>query len=294
MLGDDFLFKKYFRFIKVSKISGDVTNEVLNKFEQFYDIQNISNEEKIFFDEIFKKVQQQADYKKIIKVFYVYSKKEQSIDLSFLEDLNNSQLNKKYFIHYLSIDDMEYQTKLQKDNNYMTKFDIIVLGGCDSYAYNVKGINQQTFNDIKKYHNQNGIILLLHDVMYGPLRDIFMPLTKLIGFKYINPLIQKGSPLNMFEKVKLNDSFSETDIQSIVFQIQNSFTISKIHYTTMYDKGNVIYFSDDGKNENLDEHLADCQMGHEIEIKQEEQKFFYNVICHLFEHCKNHNVKTLI
>lgn len=47
--------KKYFRFIKVSKISGDVTNEVLNKLEQFYDIQNISNEEKIFLMKFSKK-----------------------------------------------------------------------------------------------------------------------------------------------------------------------------------------------------------------------------------------------
>ena len=180
-------------------------------------------------------------------------------------------------------------------------FDVVVLGGCDSFAYYANGIDQEAFDFIKAYHNQNGIILFLHDTMYSKLVDIFRPFGDLIGYNQLNPTITNGEFIfNYFDRVKLKESMKENEILTSPFNIdidiENTFPVVKTHHTPEYKSEHVVLIDPKFKQnyyiENLNENLADCQMGHDPQITKQEQQLFYNIICHLYEKCKNNKVST--
>ena len=292
---NEVLFKNFFQLINVDKITGPVMNEILDRLK--YEV--LPSEDQQFLNKIFERFKKQSkffnsDYRKIIKILHVYANGGSSIDFEFIEDLNQDKANAKYFIHYKPILDTSLDEKLKNDNKYLMKFDVVVIGGCDSFAFVAKGITQNVFDNMKCYHNDDGVILLLHDVMYGPLVNMFQPLCQLLGYKRQNPLLGNGR-LEFYQNVKFVESSEKSDMTSFPFEIGKSFEVAMWHHTPEYDPKFAVFNNGNDKNyytENLDEKLANLELGHTTDIGINEQKFFYNAIVHLFEKTRNNHVKT--
>lgn len=129
----------------------------------------------------------------------------------------------------------------------------------------------------------------MHDVVYSNLEPVLLPLANLMDYKGFNAR-------NVFEKLKTDFNSRNKEIFSMPFEIDNNFIVAPTHQTPEYNsKYSILYDSDKNNHyysENLDENIADCQMGHTNTITESEQKFFYNVVCHLYKWHLKHNVKT--
>lgn len=101
-----------------------------------------------------------------------------------------------------------------------------------------------------------------------------------------------------FTEVELNEACNKKDILEIPFVLHTPIKIAKTHVTPNYaDPKYFVLVGQSNCNyyvENLDEHVADCTIGHSPDIPESEQKLFYNIICHLYRFCHDHQVKTII
>ena len=166
------------------------------------------------------------------------------------------------------------------------------LKPADAYAYKQDSISFDTIRNLKNFHNLNGTILFLHDVVYLRLVDPLSSFTNFLGYKK-----QHDKPLDLFTKVHFNENIGNTNLLSTPFSIPKTFEVAPTHISPKYDHKYSIFLNPSNDcyyAENLDEHFADCTMGHSPDITNNEQKFFYNVICHLYLNSLNHHILTNI
>ena len=169
---------------------------------------------------------------------------------------------------------------MRNDKKFLTLFDVVVVGGSDSFGNRTNCITPSFINDLKLFHNKEGILLFLHDVTYMK--------SNLMGFS------DNNVPNERIEQVELIKNIGKEEVVTKPFFVGEKFTVSNTHRTPVYNSDfdvvsgqNQNYYS-----ENLEEHIADIQIGHTIGISIEEQKFFYNVICRLYNFSRDHHVKT--
>ena len=173
------------------------------------------------------------------------------------------------------------------------------FGSCDSYLVHAKALNDSVFDKLKQFHNEGGIIIFLHDVLYQLDANLFnksmRPFGDLLGYR------SSATVQPHFTEVKVNKNYHKLNeygqiLFSNPFYVDPSFGVAETHQTPIYDPYYVVLSSNDGQNyftQNIDEHLADCTMGHSPDLSEAEKMFFYNVICNLFDYCQlNKQVKT--
>ncbi|KAK8857671.1 hypothetical protein M9Y10_016078 [Tritrichomonas musculus] len=218
------------------------------------------------------------------------------LNLNFINQLNRE--NSKYVINWSCISaDKELLYMLRYQKNYFTFFDIIVFGGCDNFAQYRTYIDERMFKDfILPYHQQGGIILFLHDFFSKQYMKIFASFGEFLGFQKIANYDAKNDD---YMDVQFNASYVNKEVITSPFLIGEQIKIAKTHqgsvfdekYTVLYDKKNNIhqYYT-----ENLDKNIANIEIGHSIEITDNEKKLFYNIICHLFSNRNTNNESNVI
>lgn len=281
----EFFITEFIQYINFDKLSKPVLNEVISKLN--FDLSGL---DRLIYDKLIKRYQTELSIVDINVLIIIIGEHAiaptwKNIDFTFIDYLNGNDENRNYRIHYKTILNTKFNTK----SGYMNLFDVVVIGGCDSYSAFKPGIKKQ---EIDEYHNKGGIILLLHDVVYGEMGEILKPLVGLMG--YTKQISERGCS----NEVHLKESCDKKDVLSVPFKIESPIKVALTHRTPEYadpnyyvlvDENNLYYYV-----ENLDEHVADCIMGHSHDIKESEQKLFYNLICHLYNFCHGLQVKTKI
>ena len=286
LLKDPELFqKKFLKYVNFDNLSNPVMTEVLSHINF-----DLSQEEQEIMGKITERLRKDLSIVHINVLIIIISNdvisphKLKNIDFSFIDYLNKDTYNRKYQIHYKTMVSTDFNEK----QDYMKLFDVVVLGGCDSYGYFNPKIKQA---EIFNYHNLGGILLFLHDVVYAEFEPTVAPLARLVG--YGGNIFPQGAGAN---EVHLKEECEKNDILSTPFEIENPFKVAPTHRTPNYVDQNYEVLLDENNNyyyvENLDEHVGDCIMGHSHAITEAEQKFFYNLICHLYRCCHGNQVKT--
>ena len=188
--------------------------------------------------------------------------------------------------------DTDLASKLEKNDKYLKSFDVVVLGGIDAFGSCCADCFQTSiFHAIKKYREEGGILLFLHDIAFGKLYETFKELyQKLIGYKGVRSFNING--LQCYTEVEFKESSGKNEIMSFPFKIKNPFDVAKTHFTLQLDFTYAVILNKQKDQhyyaENLDQNFADCAICHTTSITNEdEKKFFYNAICHLYECCHN-------
>lgn len=88
----------------------------------------------------------------------------------------------------------------------------------------------------------------------------------------------------------------KSDILTTPFELNNIIQVGETHQTPKYDKRFTVFYNGNTDthyySENIEQNIADIEMGHTIQITDDEKKLFYNIICHLFVK-RNKNVASL-
>lgn len=64
---------------------------------------------------------------------------------------------------------------------FLSQFDIIAFGGCDSFSNYTCKISQKEFDYFDSFHKEGGINLFMHDFFFSKYVKIFRPLADLLG-----------------------------------------------------------------------------------------------------------------
>lgn len=223
---------------------------------------------------------------KKINLLIITVEKQQTIDFVFIDILNKQ--NSKYKIKLTQIFDHVLYDILNK-TFFLSQFDIIAFGGCDSFSNYTCNITLEQAQIFIQYHNCGGIILFMHNFFFSKYINQFSIFANLLGY-------EKQDEVKMFNNVKFNEASKKNDVISFPFNVGNTIKVANTHQTPKYDpKYTVLYngtVNTHYYSENLDQNIADIEMGHTLEITDDEKKVFYNIICHLFEK-RNLNVDLL-
>lgn len=194
------------------------------------------------------------------------------IDFNFLTKLNLQ--NDKYKINVTIIFFEQFESM---SNNYLDQFDILILGGHDFMAsYN--GFSKLSYQKVESFRKRKGTLILLHDISAW---QIISPFYNLLGGKY-----NVNDSYDGFNKIKFDINSSKTDIISSPFLVGTDIDIASTHQTIKLNpcfsvlnavSTNAHYYA-----ERLKESIAEFTMGHTHILGDQEQKLFYNIICHLY------------
>lgn len=274
----DIFGQRYFDKINFNALTNDIIIKLISKFQ----IEESSRSESIILSKLFDRIKKGMNKRIIINILFVTLSGGRSIDLNFIDDLNEDDINQNYLIHYRKSDHINFQNKIKSDNNYLDHFDIIMLGGGNSFgAHNV--INSDVFEAMKKYHLKNGIVLFLHDALYK---------NDLITIKKLFPFIinEDSSKFEDIEKVCLSESCKNDEILRFPFDIsKEEFKVAQTHQVPEFDPEYVVLCGEKNKrcyySECLEEKFANYEIGHTQISSNFEKKLFYNIICHLYKNC---------
>lgn len=269
-----------FDSIDFDKITKESLSEILSNFE--------FDEKSSIKDKIFQRMKKEL-LKNKISVLYLTLRVEQRVNLNFLTELNNDESNKNFQIQCKTIFDDELVKILKHDKDYLNFFDLIIIGGVNSFSEYPTMITHQVIEKFKEFHNNDGIFLFLHDVIYANFALLLEPFAHFLGYQSYNEKV-------VFDEVEYEEKSGKVDIISYPFNVGSKFKVAPTHQEQKFDpKYTVMKTSFHQKNyytENLDENVADCDIGHTPNILESEKKFFYNVICHLYRSSRNRHVKT--
>lgn len=207
--------------------------------------------------------------------------KQTSIDFSFLEKLVPP--DSKYSIKVTTFYENEILQEITKDGDFLiNNCDIVALGGVDAFFNEINNIDNVVFDKLKEYNEKGGFVLLLHDTVtkktkyftdqLGITGLFYISFGKNINVNFVDESEKFGiisTPYKFTSKtIQVADNHSDIVVKSnskcpiLCFQ-----GVSFFYY----------YFED------LTKRIAFCAIGHSNDIKEDEQKLFYNIICHEYK-----------
>ena len=157
--------------------------------------------------------------------------------------------------------------------------------------------NYSLFDSVSKYRDNGGSVLMMHDFNVGEYKDkngneydIFK---KDLGFDKKHDFSQPWKTyskccFNPPESIKNNPNFKISELMSFPYKIgQNQeFDVVDTHETPIYNSEyKIIEFIGNSEHhyysENPEKRIADCSMGHNSNLSENEKKLLFNIIYHL-------------
>lgn len=292
---EEYLGAKYFEQLRFDALSKDVMSRIVTILEKNENSEIKQN----LMPELIDRLKIELSHTDIyILNISTYNKDHPTLDLNFLYDLNKDSENKKYSIFYKTMYDTDLASKLEMNEKYLKSFDVVVLGGIDAFGSCCADcFKTSIFHAIEKYREEGGIEITLHDIAFGKCYDTFMKIyQKLIGYNDVRAYKING--LQCYKEAEFYESSGKNEIMSFPFKIKNPFTVAETHFTLKLDLAYAVIVNKQKDQhyyaENLDQNFADCAICHTTSITNEdEKKFFYNAICHLYESCHGHIPKSI-
>lgn len=248
------------------------------------------NEIKLKIEQNTEKLSQLSiqNMKRNIKVLYITVKNQTVVNFNFLNSLNTQ--NQEFNIQLIQLYEDDFMNIIKYQSQYLDVYDIVFIGGRDCYPSYSNLTQDVISNFIYKYHQNGGIILFLHTLIYDKYVNMFQQLTNLLGFRGVK---QCGWH-NMYSDVQFNVNSRKNDIISLPFSFVNKqIGVASTHINAQFNSNYTVLYHDNIDNpyysENIESRIANCEIGHSTSINQDEQKLFYNIICHLYRNCKNLN-----
>lgn len=210
---------------------------------------------------------------------------QEIIDFNFIKQLNKE--NFKYKINLSHIYDKILYNFLEKQQFFLSQFDIIAFGGCDSFSNYTCKISQKEFDYFDSFHKEGGIILFMYDFFFSKYVKIFRPLADLLG--YID-----HPEFHVYNEITFNDLCGKNDIITTPFKLNKVIKVSDTHQTPRFNKKFTVFYNGNTDthyySENLQHNIASIEIGHTVQITNDEKKLFYNIICHLYTNRKKYLV----
>lgn len=256
--------------------------------------------------EVFEQNQNFENYKKNHKIKLVHAlyiippnkhvntKNAQAnpFDINFIHKLNN----KDVFICVDTYLEDKITEIIKNSPNFLESYDVIIFGNGDGGGRYKKN-NYALFDLVHKFRDNGGSVLMLHDFNVGDYRDkngkeyaIFKnDLGFIEKFNFKNEWhTYSECSFNPPELIKNDPNYKISDLMSFPYKIgQNQkFDVVCTHETPKYNEEfKIIEFSDNPDfhyySENPEKRIADCSMGHNYNLSENEKKLLFNIIYHL-------------
>lgn len=253
----------------------EIQNQQINELKQ-----KIINQEEEF--EKYKKIQKLKNIRVLnITPTKIYSNDKlirNPINLDFIPTLNKEDIQ----IHVDSYNDAQITEIIKLNKDFLNLFDILIFNNGDE-RYKYINSDFHLFDLVEKFVQCRGWVMMMHDFNHGQYKnqngqpyDMF---SEDIWYKGTQP-DQKA-----FKKCKFNQNKCG-DLMRFPYTIDDDFEIAKTHETPMYDPQYKIIESSEYPqyhyySENPEKRIADCSMGHDNRITDDEKKLLFNIIYRL-------------
>ena len=230
--------------------------------------------------QMYRQIQKQRNIRvlNLIPTKVLDDKLRNPINIDFIHILNKEDIQ----IHVDTFNDTQVNDIIQLNSDFLNLFDVLIFNNGDSGGKYIKS-DFHLYDLVENYAEKRGSVLMMNDFNTEKFKNQnnqpYNIFTSDIGYKGIHTCQPR------FTKCRF-DLQKCGDLINFPYLIGESFSIAETHETPMYDpKYKIIESYDDPQfhyySENSEKRIADCSMGHDNRITNDEKKLLFNIIYHL-------------